>query len=732
MAHGRREALFCPALLVSKYNSKRERRAHMKLRACFVVVSFLSAVICTTQAQTATTNSSPTLMQVPRLIKFSGLAQDETKKSLSGVVGITFSLYKDQQGGSPLWVETQNVQVDASGHYTAMLGSASAEGVPLSLFSSGEAHWISTQVSGHAESARVLLLSVPYALKAADAETLGGLPASAFIHANPGGVAAPAGSRVSSAAAGKLAPATVTGSGTKNFVPLWTGTATLGNSTIYETGGKVGVGTKTPQAELDVVGSGVRGIQATVPGTQAAISGIATATSGGTTGTYGQSSDPTGNAVLGVNEAKTGGYGVIGTSAATTGSSYGVFGVTASTANFAAGVAGAENATTGEVFGVAGSTGSSTTGASGVNGYESSKTGQVFGVFGSTTSATNFAAGVSGNANATSGQVYGVVGVSNSATTGAAAVNGYEPATTGQVYGVNGSTPSTSGIGIGGAATATSGNTIGVSGSSASPNGSGVYGTNNATSGVAHGVVGQASSTQGVGVLGFDTATSGYTNGVEGQVSSPSGAAGVFENLSGSGLILQGTSGSNFTTVFTVDASGNGSFAGNLNVKGTLTKGGGSFKIDHPLDPANKYLSHSFVESPDMMNVYNGNITTDRHGLATVNLPEYFEALNGDFRYQLTVIGRFAQAIVAKKIAANRFVIRTSKPNVEVSWQVTGIRHDAYANAYRIPVEEDKTAQDQGYYLHPEVFGQPESKSLSASSKASPSSQNVFADASRK
>ncbi len=700
----------------------------MKLRACFVIVSFLSAVVCTTQAQTAASNASPTSgTQVPRLIKFSGIAQDETKKPLSGVVGITFSLYKDQLGGSPLWVETQNIQADVTGHYTAMLGSASANGVPLSLFSSGEAHWISTQVSGHEESARVLLLSVPYALKAADAETLGGLPASAFMHANAGGLEA----KAASPSAPNSPPAGVTGSGTKNFVPLWTGTATLGNSTIYQTGGKVGVGTKTPQAEFDVVGTGVRGIQATVPGTQAAISGIATATSGGTTGTYGQSSDPTGNAVLGVNEAKTGGYGVIGTSAATSGSSYGVYGVTASTANFAAGVAGAENATTGEVFGVAGSTGSSTTGASGVNGYESSKTGQVFGVFGSTTSATNFAAGVSGNANATSGQVYGVVGVSNSTTTGAAAVNGYEPATTGQVYGVNGSTPSTSGIGVGGAATATSGNTIGVSGSSASPNGSGVYGTNNATSGVAHGVVGQASSSQGVGVLGFNTATSGYTNGVEGQVSSPAGAAGVFENLSGSGLILQGTSGSKFTTVFTVDASGNGLFSGNLTVKGNVSKGGGSFKIDHPLDPANKYLSHSFVESPDMMNVYNGNITTDRHGLATVILPEYFEALNGDFRYQLTVIGQFAQAIVKQEIENHQFTIKTNKPLVKVSWQVTGIRHDAYANRYRIPVEEDKALSEQGYYLHPEVFGQPESKSISTALKSEPPSQDVVAEASR-
>ena len=173
-----------------------------------------------------------------------------------------------------------------------------------------------------------------------------------------------------------------------------------------------------------------------------------------------------------------------------------------------------------------------------------------------------------------------------------------------------------------------------------------------------------------------------------------------------------------------MDNSGNGFFAGNLHITGKLTKGSGSFKIDHPLDPANKYLSHSFVESPDMMNVYNGNTKTDRHGLATVILPKYFAALNGDYRYQLTVIGQFAEAIVQREIENNRFIIKTNKPLVKVSWQVTGIRHDAYANSYRVPVEEDKPAAEQGYYLHPEVFGQPASKSIQAASqKASATDQ---------
>jgi len=155
-----------------------------------------------------------------------------------------------------------------------------------------------------------------------------------------------------------------------------------------------------------------------------------------------------------------------------------------------------------------------------------------------------------------------------------------------------------------------------------------------------------------------------------------------------------------------------GWFSGDVEVTGTLSKGGGSFKIDHPLDPENKYLQHSFVESPDMMNVYNGNVVTDGEGLAVVDLPDYFAALNKDFRYQLTVIGEFAQAIVAEEITGNRFTIRTDQPNIKVSWQVTGVRRDAWAENHRIEVETDKPIEEVGTYLHPKEFGQPLEKQV--------------------
>ena len=198
------------------------------------------------------------------------------------------------------------------------------------------------------------------------------------------------------------------------------------------------------------------------------------------------------------------------------------------------------------------------------------------------------------------------------------------------------------------------------------------------------GVSGFATSDGGVGVLGeADTGTAPY--GVEGISSAAltGGLAGMFE--------------------------------GNVTVTGTLAKGAGSFKIDDPLDPAHKYLQHSFVESPDMMNVYNGNVTTDAHGFAVVTLPRYFQVLNRDFRYQLTPIGRHgwnARAGVWKTISGNRFTIRTDLAHVRVSWQVTGVRHDRFANAHRIPVESLKTGKERGRYLHPELYGKPASAAV--------------------
>jgi hypothetical protein len=157
-----------------------------------------------------------------------------------------------------------------------------------------------------------------------------------------------------------------------------------------------------------------------------------------------------------------------------------------------------------------------------------------------------------------------------------------------------------------------------------------------------------------------------------------------------------------------------GQFFGSVNITGTLSKGGGGFKIDHPLDPANKYLSHSFVESPEMLNIYNGHITTDDHGEATVVLPDYFETLNRDFRYQLTPIGQMAQLAVIGEIRDNRFTIQTDKPGVTVSWQVTGVRQDPWANTHRITVEEAKPEAERSFYLHPEVHRQPETRSILA------------------
>ena len=157
-----------------------------------------------------------------------------------------------------------------------------------------------------------------------------------------------------------------------------------------------------------------------------------------------------------------------------------------------------------------------------------------------------------------------------------------------------------------------------------------------------------------------------------------------------------------------------------------------TFRIDNPLDPANRYLQHSFVESPDMKNIYDGVIRTDGRGYATVRLPRWFQALNQSFRYQLTTIRSFARAIVWREVRHNSFVIRTASPRVKVSWQVTGVRHDAYARAHRIKVDIAKAPADRGRFLSPRELGKPAGFRSPAADSVPGRRQDAFAMASAK
>jgi hypothetical protein len=515
------------------------------LTCCVVSLSAQQAVLAAANAV------------VPRVVKLSGVLTDASSKPMTGKIGVTFALYKESEGGAALWVETQNVTLDKTGHYTALLGSTTSQGLPADVFASGEARWLGVQAHGEAEQPRTVLMSVPYALKALDAETIGGKPLSALQLAAPNAGSGSAGSNKAPAAN------TITcSSGSackKNFVPLFNsngGAATVKDSIIEESGSTINVA-----GSVKLTGA----MSTSATGSSAAVVGNDNS-SGGTGGVVGFSTNGTGVVGTGIT-------GLFGTGEGIDG--YGVY----------------------------------ASGNTGVYGN-----GNAVGVYGTSTSST------------------GVIGISTS------------------YVGVYGSGPT------------------GVTGVSSS-GGNGVSGVSTGGPGV------YAQSDTGWALDAYGTST----------------ATGV---LAGS------------------DFGWAAWFNGDVQVDGNLSKSGGSFKIDHPLDPSNKYLYHSFVESPDMKNIYDGNVTTNASGVAIVTLPKWFEALNRDFRYQLTVIGQFAQAMVASEISNHQFSIQTDKPNVKVSWQVTGIRQDAWANAHRIPVEELKSGKERGSYLHPELYGAPQEKGV--------------------
>ncbi len=523
---------------------------------------------------------------------------------------------------------------------------------------------------------------------------------------------------------------------------------------------KVGIGTATPAYTLDAAGT----IRSSTGGfmfpdgttqTTAATAGGGTIT-GVTAGTGLTGGGTTGNVTLSINTAtipllsaanafsgtitagtsSSSSFGVLGESNAASGQNYGVGGLAASPAGYG-------------VWGV-----NSASGGIGVYGYDSAGTGvsgsgATYGVYGTATGSGS-TAGVYGS---------GAYGVQGSGTTdgvyGTGTVNG--------VFGIggfdgvvgNGTLDGVQGLGTGAGSTGVygsglqygvqgsatgSGSTVGVSGTGANglqgtgtangvygtgPNGvygtgpTGVYG-----SGTNYGV----SGTGPIGIYGTGTTNGGVgIEGLGGEGGNSGGAGGVFVgaegNEGGVGATFQGGNAFDFGS-----AGGDGMsawpgysgetpayagyFNGNIDVTGSTEDSSSGLKIDHPLDPANKYLYHSSVESSEMMNIYTGNVTTDSEGFATVHLPDWFEAVNTDFRYQLTVIGQFAQAIVNSEVTNHQFGIRTDKPNVKVSWQITGVRQDAYAKAHPLVVEQAKDTRERGHYIHPELYGAPEEQSV--------------------
>jgi hypothetical protein len=443
----------------------------------------------------------------------------------------------------------------------------------------------------------------------------------------------------------------------------------------------VGIGTAKPQYTLDVQGTGnftgmVKFASGqTFPGT-GTITGVTAGTDltgGGTTGNVTLNLDTTKvvtGVMAGTDLVGSSAGGIVTLSLDTTKvpqlASANTF-TGAQTVNNSVTITGTGGAAALFVSGPANGIDSTATGTSagtaGVRGLNASSSG--YGVYGGDDSGT----GVFGIANQSS--AYGVQGIDYNGT--GVFGNGH--------YGIYGVGSNTSSYGVYGASTHST--SYGVYGVGSGTTSYGVYGN-----GTSYGVYGESDTATGYGVFGANNTSLGGV-GVHGESSS----GNAVEGISSAGTA--------------------GYFQGNVTITGTLSKAHGSFKIDHPLDPANKYLYHSFVESPDMMNIYNGNVVLDGEGAAWITLPDYFEALNRDFRYQLTAVGAPGPNLyIAQEIANNRFQIAGGTPGAKVSWQVTGIRQDAYAKAHPIVPEVEKTGDEKGKYLHPVEHGQPESMGI--------------------
>ena len=499
------------------------------------------------------------------------------------------------------------------------------------------------------------------------------------------------------------------------------GSSTTGTGAVGQSASGVGVQGSSNNG-VGVLGQGVD--DAGVEGTSNQVGVLGETTGDGGIGVRGRAG--TGAGATGVEGDSTNGPGVRGESDNGPGVSGtsdngddGVFGVSAKMNGH--GVHGVAN-TGGTASGVFGesTTGAGVYGEGTDDGFGVAGLGKV-GVFASTNVTDGI--GVWGFTKAGGGDSAAARGVYGTATNGVGVVGESD-----MNSGVYGKSEATSTVDI-----------AGVVGEAAGNNGIGVRGVADVGSN-AWGVFGESAS--GIGVRGASTGNSGVFGtsdsfiGVYGKSTQFEGVHGEAANVNhggvvgvhtGSGIAVFGTSSGvgvqgNTTTgngVVGVATSGYaGYFSGKVQVTGALTAGVKPFKIDHPLDPANKYLMHAAVESPDMKNIYDGIAVLDDGGEAVIKLPVWFEALNRDFRYQLTCIGGVASVYIAEEVSDHHFRVAGGTPGLKVSWQVTGIRKDAFANAHPLAVELDKPAEERGRYLYPVEAGMPTSLSVDRAKQA--------------
>jgi len=541
------------------------------LTLSLAVILVAGGLTCLSQAQQAQAQPKQTQQTavVPTLVNFSGTLTDLNGKPLAGTVGVTFLLYKDEQGGAPLWLETQNVTPDENGHYSAMLGSTRPEGLPTDVFVSGEARWLAVEVQGQTPLPRVLLLSVPYALKAGDAETVGGLPASAFVLAAPVASGATPSSAGPASSAMAPPPATsnvTTTGGTVNAIPLFSTATNIQNSIL----------TQTATTAINVVGK----LNLPSNGTATATGGkgsrpmdfVSSAFNSGTAAAAPQTFQLQAEAAANNTVAPSGTLNLLFASGTTAPAETGFKISSKGLITFATGQTfpGTGKGTITGVTAGTGLTGGGTTGAVTLN-VDTTKIPQLGSANSfSQTMSVNVSNPLIGALNATSAY-QAIVGTMTSNDFFTAAITGNATASgTGTTIGVMGNASTSSGYGVYG-----SGNGAGVYGVGGS---AGVYGTTSSSGSSVNGVQGATEnatavrgddSGNGQGVVGTSAGT-GY--GVYGSSQSGTGVYGISNSLAG-----RGVSGANSTTggvgVYGSDTTGFG-FATDSNVTQALGMGG--------------------------------------------------------------------------------------------------------------------------------------------------------------